>query len=302
MVKIAYQHKNFKDASLALIEQASRIVESYAAQGYSMTLRQLYYRLVSKAIIENTIRSYKNLGSLLNDARLAGMIDWDAIEDRTRNLSSVTTWEHPRDILDACARQFKLDPWEEQEHYIEVWVEKEALANVVERASHGLRVPFFCCRGYTSQSEMHEAALRLVRAHKRGKTPVVIHLGDHDPSGIDMSRDITDRFELFHEYHVGEPIVDFTRIALNFDQVEAHKPPPNPAKLTDSRAKGYVARFGYESWELDALEPKVLNGLISDKIGEYLDVEAWERVIDQEARHLTALRHIRDNWEKHANG
>lgn len=103
---------------------------------------------------------------------------------------------------------------------------------------------------------MHSAAKRFEGYVYQGISPVIIHLGDHDPSGIDMTRDIIDRMDIF------EAGVGVERIALNMDQIELYNPPKNPAKLSDTRAKGYIEKFGSSSYELDALEPRVIRDLI----------------------------------------
>ncbi len=154
-------------------------------------------------------------------------------------------------------------------------MEKDALIGVVARACERQDVAYFSCRGYTSQSELWGAAQRLERYADAGQVPVIIHLGDHDPSGIDMTRDLTARLDLFMRSDGYEP-AEVRRIALNMPQVEAFQPPPNPAKVTDSRASGYIARFGASSWELDALNPEVLDALIGDEIASLRDLDLWE--------------------------
>lgn len=274
MPLICYQEFNFRRKSLALIDQANEIIDEYTRQGYTLTLRQLYYQFVARGIIPNTMKDYKNLGNVINDGRMAGLIDWNAIEDRTRNLEKQSTWDSPKDILLACARQFKFDYWEDQEYRIEVWVEKEALVGVIERAAFNYRCPYFACRGYSSQSESWRAGRRFKEYNKLGQKVIVLHLGDHDPSGIDMTRDNEDRLKMFSSY--GD--VEIIRLALNEDQVRRYRPPPNPAKLTDTRAAEYVRRFGDESWELDALDPRVIDELISSNIERYIDREKWNDV------------------------
>ena len=272
MPKIAYIDKTFRDDKLELIGIANGIVAEYEAQGYGLTLRQLYYQMVSRDIIPNNIRGYKNLGNLINDARLAGLVDWHAIEDRTRNLRRRPHWEEPQEIIDAIAHQYHIDYWEGQENYVEVWVEKDALIGIVEQISDKLYVACFSCRGYTSQSELWGAAMRPKRRCDAGQHAVLLHLGDHDPSGKDMSRDIVARLELF-----GADDVEFRRLALNLDQIEEFGPPPNPTKLSDSRAQGYIERFGYECWELDALDPSVISRLIDENVRMYRDEGAVPR-------------------------
>lgn len=297
MPRIAYIAKNLQPAKLAVIDQCNAIITEYDAQGFSLTLRQLYYQMVSRDLIPNTQRSYKNLGTAVNDGRLIGLIDWNAIVDRTRNLQQNSHWTDPGDIIDSAAKNYALDKWASQEFYPEVWIEKDALIGVIEDVCNLWDVPFFSCRGYTSQSEVWAAAQRLHRHAKTGQTPLIIHLGDHDPSGIDMTRDIRDRLELF----TGRSLkVD--RLALNMDQVEQYGPPPNPAKMTDSRFQAYMAEYGDESWELDALEPSVMANLIESSIKAFLDEEAWDAVCDQEREEKRKLEAAAENWEEISEG
>lgn len=185
-----FSDQNFHPKTLGLIHLANEIIERLAAQGYSLTLRQLFYQMVSRDVIPNKQSEYKRLGEALNHARLGGLIDWDAIEDRTRNIRGVNHFVDPTQVLRAAADSFRLDKWANQPNRLEVWVEKDALVQVLEKACTPLDVDFFSCRGYTSSSEVYGASKRLLRYLEDGQTPVIIHLGDHDPSGIDMTRDI----------------------------------------------------------------------------------------------------------------
>ena len=256
--------KNFRKESIALIQTINEIIVEYENQGYELTLRQVYYQLVARTYIENNERSYKNVGALINDARLAGLIDWDAIVDRTRNIRKNSHWNSPADILRSALYSYKIDVRNDQPNYIEVWVEKDALISIVEGVASELDVPSFSCRGYVSQSEMYSAAQRII-SHQDNQNCYILHLGDHDPSGIDMTRDIQERLELFGA------IVEVERLALNWDQIELYQPPENPAKLTDSRSESYVDKYGESSYELDALEPNVIESLIRDAIHRLTD-------------------------------
>lgn len=293
MSKIRYQKKRFGADSLALIRKANEIIEDYQGQGFVLTLRQLYYQFVSRDLLPNTVQSYKRLGSVINDARLAGEIDWEAIEDRTRNLHSLASWDDPADIVAGAARQFKTDLWATQPCRVEVWVEKEALAGVFEGVCDKLRVPMFCCRGYTSQSEMWVASQRLLGWLEKDQEVHILHFGDHDPSGIDMSRDIQDRIRMF-----GVSQLQFERLALNMDQVEAYSPPPNPAKSTDSRFAGYIKEYGEESWELDALEPSALAELVQDQVEGLRDPDKWEDAELKEFELRETLVKASKNWDR----
>jgi hypothetical protein len=313
MPEIAYINKNFSEGSESIISRAREICEEYAAAGYGLTLRQLYYQFVSRDWIANRDTEYKRLGSIINDARLAGMLDWDYISDRTRNLESPSIWASPEEIVEAVAKQFKIDKWAEQDTRIEAWIEKDALTEILEAACQPLDVPYFSCRGYTSQSEIWGAAQRLGKYIRNGQQVVILHLGDHDPSGIDMTRDIEARLSMFIAQDLGyegmagprdspndyvgavEELV-IERIALNRDQIRLYNPPPNPAKLTDVRARGYVERHGSSSWELDALEPRVLVALIRKAIRSYQDSARWTSAVEEEEGDRKILTAVSDRW------
>lgn len=276
---------------MAKIDAANSIIDEYAAQGFDLTLRQLYYQFVSRDLIENTDKAYKRLGSVINDARLAGLIDWEAIVDRTRNLQSQEHWDGLADILTACSGWYLTDRWRNQSCRVEVWIEKDALIGVIEGVCDQYDVPYFSCRGYTSQSEMWVAAQRLIAFEDNGQDTRIIHLGDHDPSGIDMSRDIQERLEMFGS------VVNVRRIALNMNQIDEYDPPPNPAKVTDSRARGYIAEHGDKSWELDALEPSVMAELIRMEIDEVRDPDTWDAAIEEENGDRECLNQLVVRWD-----
>jgi hypothetical protein len=274
--------KRFLPKSRAIIAQANEIIADYTAQGFQLTLRQIYYQFVARDLLPNTEKSYKSLGKILNDGRLAGQIDWDAIEDRTRSLETNLRLRDPKHGVQIIRDQYGIDMWKNQERRVEVWIEKEALAGVIAGVCSELDVPYFACRGYVSQSE----EWRAYRRHKKQQETVVLHLGDHDPSGIDMTRDNQYRLNLFHGALRHSEV---RRIALNMEQINEYDPPPNPAKVTDARFRTYQAEFGNESWELDALEPQVLVDLIRETIGEYVDDDAWAERQEQLEEDLATL-------------
>jgi hypothetical protein len=288
---ICYVDRQFSTSTMEVIDKANRIVEEYLAQGFRLTLRQLYYQFVARGWLANRQQNYKRLGSILGDARNAGLIDWSAIEDRTRELRSKPHWDSPADILESCAAQFRFDLWKDQPYRVEVWIEKDALLGVFEPTCVELDAPLFSCRGYTSQSEVWEAGRRLLSHLEAGQSPVILHFGDHDPSGMDMTRDITERLGLYAE----EPI-EVERLALNYDQVQQYSPPSNPAKVTDSRYAKYVEVHGEESWELDALEPNVIAELIRSTVLSYRDESLWEDAMKRQQAARDRLRELAENW------
>lgn len=293
MAREQFIEKTFRGSTLRIIEKANEIIAEYQAMGYSLTLRQLYYQFVARALIPNKQSEYKRLGDIVNNARLAGLTDWSAIEDRTRNVRSSPMWSSPQSILDAVAAQYKENPWDDQPYAPEVWIEKDALIGVIEPICTRMRVPYFACRGYTSQSEQYRAGKRFAQAIRNGKRPVVFHFGDHDPSGLDMTRDNGDRLRMFARRGVM-----VKRLALNMDQIEEHNPPPNPAKETDARFAEYAAEYGEESWELDALDPPVIEGLIQAALDEIIDPDAWKVVIDREDAARGDLEAVAGRWDE----
>lgn len=276
--------KNFGAPALRMLEQINAILDDYRRQGFDLSLRQLYYQLVSRNIVPNTEKSYKNVGSLVSDARLAGFIDWDMIKDRGREMVQNPHWEDPKDFVESVAPQYRFSLWRDQPCYVEVMVEKQALEGVLEPVCRELDVPFTANKGYSSSSTMYEASKRFLRKLEAGIECHVVYLGDHDPSGIDMTRDVEERLDLFCKTSLyrsedvgnGEPVVQVHRAALNIDQVRKLNPPENPAKLTDSRADGYVRKFGMSSWELDAIEPRALAKLVRDAVNRLMDVEKMQ--------------------------
>jgi hypothetical protein len=296
MPRIAYvERPNFRADTLAIIELADTIATDYKRRGFNLSLRQLYYQFISRDFFPNSEKSYDKLGRIVNDARLAGMFDWSLLEDRGREAYGVAWAGHVPDEQSELIRQarygYTLDLWEGQDRRVEVWVEKQALEEVAERAAGAFRAGYFACKGYVSQSEMWAAGRRMREVSRGGQTPLVLHLGDHDPSGIDMTRDISERLSMF-----AETDIEVRRLALNMAQIDELNPPPNPAKVTDSRFEAYRAEYGEESWELDAVEPEALIELIHDEISGELDHDLFNERVDLERQGRQAFEDIADRW------
>jgi hypothetical protein len=296
MTKIEYKEQNFNLASREALLKADSIIKEYLYKGYKLTLRQLFYQFVARGYIENTKPQYDRLSGIINNGRLAGWICWAAIEDRTRHIRNNAHWDKPQDILESAAHSFKIDKWAVQKYRPEVWIEKDALIGVLESVCPDLDVPYFSCRGYVSASETWRAGQRFSRYIQNGQIPVIFHLGDHDPSGIDMTRDIWKRINVFTEYHTGH-VFDVIRLALNMDQVEEIRPPPNPTKLSDARAGDYIAEYGPESWELDALEPEYIANLVRDEILQIRDENIWNESVEYEEKVMAQIHRFSQEWD-----
>jgi hypothetical protein len=246
-----------------------------------LTVRQIYYRLISDpyTLFENTSSNYNGFDKKLTIAREKGLVDWTRIEDRTRqsiggeghiiNESIEDFIKGQLESLKDCWLYYDLQMWTSQQNFIEIWVEKDALSSVVARACQDYRILTFPSRGYSSFTEMKRTVDRL--EENEDKEIYILHLADHDPSGLDMTRDLESRSSGY-----GGNSIKIKRIALNIDQVTKFKLKPNPVKTADTRSPDYMSQFGQECWELDALPPDELRKIITGEIKKYIDKEAWE--------------------------
>jgi len=297
-MKEAFITKGFSPISSTMIDVANQILDEYRAQNFRLSLRQLYYQLVSRDYIPNNQRSYKNLGALISNARQAGLIDWEMIEDRNRETVTPGHWESPAQIVEAAARQFRIDKWKEQPWHVEVMVEKDALSGVLEPVCRVLDIGITANKGYSSSSTMYEIGKRLDDKRSEGKQIRVFYLGDHDPSGIDMTRDVEERLKMYSRLDD----IEVVRLALNWDQVEQWQPPENPAKETDARFRAYVVEYGSSSWELDAIEPRALAALVTDAVQELLDEDAWREAVEVEDEMKGELAAFVENYKSNGHG
>jgi len=296
-MKEAFIKKTLNAASQKTVLTVNSILAEYEADGYDLSLRQLYYQMVARGYIENSQKSYKCFGELVNNARLVGLIDWEMIKDRGRETISPPHWKNPGEIVTQAAQQFAVDKWEDQPHHVEVMVEKQALEGVLIPVCQALAVRFTANKGYSSSSALYETGKRLRRYAAQGKCVWLLYLGDHDPSGIDMTRDIEDRARQFSGVSVG-----VNRLALNMDQVRALSPPENPAKTTDSRSEAYIRRFGASSWELDAIEPRTLASLVTQAVEGLREPERWRTAVAREAAMRAELEGFAAEYAERASG
>lgn len=291
-MKRKYESYNMTQRSLDQLEVINEVIENYRRQGYKLTLRQLYYQLVSRAIVPNMDTEYKKLSDLLKKGRLSGLVDWDSIEDRTRIPRLDYAVDDIDDAIDDTISQYKLDRLGDQDVYIEVWCEKDALSNILRRMTNKYHVRLMINKGYSSVSAMYKSSQRFL-GHGRGKKKILMYLGDHDPSGLDMIRDIGDRLRTFGvvlDTDDGYPI----HLGITREQVEEFEPPENPAKITDPRAEWYIDEHGDSSWEVDALEPSVLNSLVEDTILEYIDKDKYDVIVEQEVSDKKKLEKLKE--------
>ena len=283
-MKECFRNKRFGKQGLVLLFQTQEIIEEYRVQDITMTLRQLYYQLVSRGYIENQQKEYAKLSRLVTDARYCGEIDWRAIEDRIRVPRRPSPFEDVQDLVECAKASYRLDRWIGQEYYIELFTEKDALSSVLYPIAQKWHIYFNVNRGYASATAIYDTSKRFISEGNEGKNLILLYLGDHDPSGLDMNRDISDRLSEFDVIDL-----DLIHIALTTKQVKEHKPPPNPAKISDPRAKDYIANYGETSWEVDALRPELLIKLVESSITEFVDEEMMDKIIAKEKKDIKKL-------------
>lgn len=263
----------------SVVAEAARIVESYDT---AVTLRQLFYRLVSAGHIPNTQNAYKRLSSTTAIARRAGTFP-DLI-DRTRDIHLFSAWSSPASALRSLADQYRRDRTEGQETAVYLGVEKNGMIIQLQAWFGELGFPVLAVGGYPSQSYVDE-----IRAHvgRQGRKAVLLYAGDFDPSGEDILRDFVARTDCFD---------DVVQIALTLDQVTEYDLPPLPGKATDSRAAGFQARHGMlVQVELDALDPNDLRALYQAAVTDFWDESAWEESMAREEQERTRLRDLADD-------
>lgn len=307
-----------------LVQYADKIIKEYQEQNLSLTLRQLYYQLVSRDVIPNKVEEYNRLGDVVSRGRRGGFLEWGAIEDRIRRPQVPQEFDSLEDLLDVATRAYRLPRMKGQRFHVELWVEKDALAGVLAPIANEYHIPLMVNRGYSSTSAMKEAGERVRETclRMRAEEAIIFYLGDFDPSGEDMVRDISDRLgeymnegrlvikddtakhgmrlESRHERYSRASWVDLRveKIGLTMEQIQEHRPPPNPAKQNDPRFKKFKEEHGDQSWEVDALPPTVLRDIIVEALEGVIDLETMEEVKIQEMRDKThlaqALKAIRE--------
>jgi hypothetical protein len=284
--------KYWKDSAERIINVCQKIIEEYQAQGITMTLRQLYYQLVSADEIPNTDVAYKKVSEIVKESRYAGLLDWDAIEDRGRQPVTPLEFNSIKERIDMACRNFRLPRWNDQEYYLELFSEKDALSSVLMPIASQYHITYCFNKGYSSASAYYDLQNRVRDKLKAGKKVILLYLGDHDSSGIDMIRDIKERITEFltsGDEYIALDNFDVVPVALTWEQIKKYNPPKNPAKLTDPRAGKYIAKYGQSTWEVDALKPDVMIKIVETAIRKYIDVDKYNAVIEREDKEKEKL-------------
>lgn len=250
--------------TLAMLDVAQEVLR----ETNPMTVRQVYYQLVSRQVIKNNRSQYAAVSNLLRDARKDGVIPWEWIEDRTRRPRPVQMWDDLAGFVETVRRAYRRDVWQTQPGYLEVWLEKDALSGIFEAELRRYGVTLNVGKGYDGWDSIHNAAER----YGDGDGVTVLYFGDFDPSGEDMVRSLRERLEFFDCYP------EIVKCALTRDDVRRYNLPPDFAKKTDTRSAAFVAKHGDLSVELDALPVAVLRSRLVTEIENRLDLDALKEV------------------------
>jgi len=292
MTKEAFEERRFAAKTAKVIEQANEIMAEYS--GDKLTLRQLHYQFVARDLYENTMRNYKKLGDIIRNGRMAGLISWDLVQDRTRGLRG---WSHgklnPQDAIESAAYSYRERRWRSQPVKVEVWIEKDALSGVLTAPLAEYRADYFATKGYPSISSLKEAADRFKRYERNGEKVVILYFSDHDPEGLQMPEQVGEALESFDVRNV-----EIRRMGLTMAQVRQHQPPPSAAKQTSSRIDSYIAATGTnQAWELDALKPAVIQELITKEMDSIIDWDLWNESIESERQNKLQMLRVMNNWD-----
>jgi hypothetical protein len=263
---------------------------SIANEMHPLTVRGLFYQAVSRGLIEKTEAGYTTVQTQSVKMRRESELPYGWIADATRWQRKPATYSSAEAMLERTARTYRQAIWEDQDAYVEVWLEKDALAGVVYQVTSQWDVPLMVTRGYPSLSYLFDAAETLKA--EEGRPCFLYYLGDHDPSGLDIPRKVERDLRVF------SPDVDLTfeRIAVTMDQVERWSLQTRPTKGADTRAR----HFEGNSIEVDAIPPDQLRDLVWDAITRHIDADILERTRRIEAAERETLQGIIDRLEEEA--
>jgi hypothetical protein len=282
MVSIDYERYHPRGDTLKVLLEAKKFAEAEKP----VTVRQIFYHLVSKEILSNMENEYQKLDKILVRARKAGFIPFEWITDRSRNPLIVPVYDSISDYLQQRIQYYYKDTWKNQPYLVIILLEKEALSEIVWRVASYYNVPVFPTKGYPSWSILYEDLRKYVDKYP-DKPLVMLTLGDYDPSGFDISRDYEEKLEFLG---MSPDIVE--RVALTRDQVVKYQLPPLPMKSKDPRAERFKQEHGENVVELDALKPSLLRQIVNEAILKYINMEALKKDLETEVKEKETLQFL----------
>lgn len=290
----------FRGKNQALFLRAAEILE----EERPMTLRQLYYRVVSVGLLENSQAEYRRLGNGMTRLREAGQIARTWIVDRVRSTIKPSSWCGLADFGAAVCKVYRKDLWAGMPHHLEVFVEKDAIAGTIQPVTREYDVALQVCRGYTSVSFAGEIADLWAEICK----PIYCYyLGDFDPSGFDLERDLKEKLQRYSGRSVCDRYVGqddgadsatfrWERLAVLPGDFEQHDLITLPVKQSDRRAQAFIERHGHACAEVDALPPAELRRRVEGAILAHVDRGQWERLLLVQTEERERLRGMVEGW------
>jgi hypothetical protein len=272
-----------------LIDAAVDILSSE----WPMTVRQLFYRLVSVRFVENTRSDYQRVSRVMTTARDDGRCSFEWIVDRSRPEYSPNVFDDAAGYAEAVKCGYRKNYWTTQPTYCEVWVEKDAIIGSIQSVTDELGVTVRVGRGFLSTTKAHEIAEQFKQVSK----PItVFYLGDHDPSGRTIEADLAARIEMYGSHFT------LRRLAIFAGDIRRFSLPPLRVKMTDSRAKGFLSKYSDACVELDALPPIELRRRIREAVEQLLDRDLWNHAIEVESVELASIRETVARWPRRRSG
>lgn len=274
-----------------------------------MTLRQLFYRCVSAGLIANSQKEYDRLGGVMTRLREAGAVPRTWIVDHVRSTLKPSSWSGLQDFGETVRNSYRLDFWASLDHHVEVFVEKDAVAGTIQPVTAEYDVALRVCRGYSSVSFAGEISDEWRRIEKK---IYALYLGDFDPSGFDLERDLREKLERYagkriHVYDPRDPDHDYsgftapiiwTRLGVVASDFEAHDLIRLPIKQTDKRAPAFQRLHGNDCAEVDAIPPGELRNRVQEAIEEHIDQKRWRRLQKVEQAEQESLAAVLDGWQR----
>jgi hypothetical protein len=254
-----HRHRRTNDE----LAQIDRAILDVAEAENPVTVRGLFYRVMSLGLVPKTERGYYVVQRQTLKLRRAGVLPYGWITDGTRLRLKPLTWSSTQAALENTAKMYRRDLWIDQDVHVEIWTEKDAIRGVVYPVTEEYDVPLMISRGYSSETFLHDTAEEI---NAIGKDSVIYQLGDHDPSGVDAWRDIQRKLLGFVDPGIN---LVFERIAVTPEQIVEMSLPTRPTKQSDSRA----AKFAGESVEVDAIPSTTLRRLVREAIEHWIDPE-----------------------------
>jgi len=276
----------FIEAAVAILEEQQ-----------PMTIRQLFYALVSREVIENCDRDYKYTSRMMTKARDDGRVDYDWIVDRSRPTYEPNVWDDLQGYAESIQCGYRKDYWKLQPCYVELWCEKDSVIGSIEDVTDELGITVRVGRGFQSTTRVHEIAEHLGGI---SKPTHICFLGDHDPSGVDIERDIADRVNR-QLWHNDSGYITLKRLAIFANDIKLFRLPPLRIKTTDTRAQGFRKTHGRNCVELDALPPDELRRRVREAVEGVMDLVAWQRAVQVEKAEIKSIVDTVSQWPGNLN-